>query len=303
VPFDACILATGSSYAGGIKPQRERSIQERLATMEREHARLAAARSVIVVGGGLVGVELAAEIAAGFKEKDQKSIRLVDRSKEVVKEMPPRARNLIAKWLTSHGVELLLSKSIEKIGDKEVVLETGEVLTADIVYRCLGAPPNSAPLTASSPASLDMRGAVLVDESLRVEGWENLFAVGDCMVQPSQPEMKSGWIAEQNAIVAAANVRLLLQNKPLVRYPDAVAGPNAKTSKPICVSLGRHHGVFALNWLVIGGPVGGELAAAAKWMIEWTQLLRARGSATGAGFYRVMEPCVRWASRHLLRET
>ena len=67
------------------------------------------------------------------------------------------------------------------------------------------------------------------------------------------------------------------------RYPEAVAGRNAKPAKIICVSLGRHHGVFALNWLVIGGPIGGELAAAAKWMIEWTQLLRARGTATGSG--------------------
>ena len=295
VEFDACIMATGSSYAGAVKPNHERTVDERLATMVREHARLNAAQSVIVVGAGLVGVELAAEIAAEYR--GAKSVRLVDANAEMLRGAPERAQRLVARWLSAHGVEALLGRRVSKIGETEVQLEGGATLTADVVYKCLGSPPNCAPLAPSSPLSLDARGAALVDETLRVRGWRNLFAVGDCMTMPSCPEPKSGWLAEQHAIVAAANVRALLRRRPLARYPDAVAGRGARSARPVCISLGPHHAVFALNWLVIGGPVGGELAAAAKWLIERTQLLRARGSAVGAAFYRLMEPSMRWASR------
>ncbi|KAK9822189.1 hypothetical protein WJX81_000294 [Elliptochloris bilobata] len=62
--FDYCILCCGSDYAMPIKAAQsmQASVRERQLDYQRSHSNLAAARSILVVGAGDVGVELAAEI-------------------------------------------------------------------------------------------------------------------------------------------------------------------------------------------------------------------------------------------------
>jgi len=63
VPFDFLVLATGSTYSPPLTKD------ERVKEYEAEAAKLKAANSVLIVGGGPVGVELAGEIAVDFPEK------------------------------------------------------------------------------------------------------------------------------------------------------------------------------------------------------------------------------------------
>ncbi|KAI9221813.1 hypothetical protein BC828DRAFT_414547 [Blastocladiella britannica] len=66
VPFDYCVLATGSSYPSGIKAAATLSATYRARSLALDHERLRRARNVLVIGGGTVGVEIAAEIASVF---------------------------------------------------------------------------------------------------------------------------------------------------------------------------------------------------------------------------------------------
>ncbi|EKX44437.1 hypothetical protein GUITHDRAFT_109558 [Guillardia theta CCMP2712] len=70
IPFDYCLLAMGSSYNGAIRPRREeKTMSCRAMTWMHENSKLQQAPSALVVGAGLVGVELAAEIIAVYPSK------------------------------------------------------------------------------------------------------------------------------------------------------------------------------------------------------------------------------------------
>ena len=62
--FDVGVVATGSTIRGfgNLKVAERRSMDERANEWRQEHERLTAARSVVVIGGGPSGVELAGEI-------------------------------------------------------------------------------------------------------------------------------------------------------------------------------------------------------------------------------------------------
>ena len=65
MPFDYCILALGSSYKSTIKT-RNASLEYRWKQLSAQRDLLASSSSVLIIGGGLVGCELATDIADAF---------------------------------------------------------------------------------------------------------------------------------------------------------------------------------------------------------------------------------------------
>lgn len=77
VPFSFLIVCSGSTYASPIKPRvgsmeggAELRMQGRLSGLRETAQRVQDASSVLIVGGGTVGVELAAEVGAGERERE-----------------------------------------------------------------------------------------------------------------------------------------------------------------------------------------------------------------------------------------
>ena len=68
LPYDYLVIATGTSYQSDIKTDGT-SIEHRRRSYEIEHQRIADAPATVVVGGGLVGTELALDIATYFPGK------------------------------------------------------------------------------------------------------------------------------------------------------------------------------------------------------------------------------------------
>ena len=68
IDYDAIIVCTGRGYATPIRASQEgRSFLGRINEIEKEKKRIEEAKTILVVGGGLVGVELAADIASRSK--------------------------------------------------------------------------------------------------------------------------------------------------------------------------------------------------------------------------------------------
>lgn len=68
IPYDAMIICTGVPYAAPIRsaPVLQASLQNRFLEIEEYRKKLSSANRVIISGGGLVGVELAAEISVRY---------------------------------------------------------------------------------------------------------------------------------------------------------------------------------------------------------------------------------------------
>lgn len=280
VDFDYLILATGADYSKPVTPSsQEHTLAARAATWQMEAARVQAAGSVLVLGGGAVGAELAAEIICHFP---QKRVTIVDAYQHLLPLFPRKTGIYAEQWFRDHGVELVLGEMLEKWDESSCTTKSGRVLQADLVYVCFGMRCNSQCVSGGKLASsLGPRRDVLVNEFLQVEGQQQVFAIGDVMSHPAG-EIKQAYYAEMNGAVAAENIIHHARGLPLLRYPEAMAGAQISPLVYV-VSLGRHDGSLGFNKLVVNGI----LAAILKWIVEWTKVRQMEGSPIGMAVWKL----------------
>ena len=144
VPYDYLVLAVGSTYADPIKPlESEPTLRARAASWEQAAAKLAAASTVIIVGAGPVGVELAGEILTVFP---QKRVTFVDMARTILPGFSESAASYTKAWFAARGAEMRLGEAIDQISSNSLLLKSGELLEADVVYKCVRMmPPHGDP--------------------------------------------------------------------------------------------------------------------------------------------------------------
>lgn len=216
VAADFVVLASGSSYPYPAKLDTD-STAEALARQAATRAELAAARQVLLVGAGPVGLELAGEITDQWPDKP---VTVVDIATDVLGgRYTPELRAALRGQLAERGVRLLLGSPLTgqpavQPGvrqDFAVRTANGTVVEADIWFRCHGVVPSSDYLSGGLAAARRADGFVEVDEQLRVAGAANVFAIGDVT---AVPEPKRSKAASDHAGVVAANIRALAAGRP-----------------------------------------------------------------------------------------
>ncbi len=144
--------------------------------------RLADARDVVVIGGGFIGLELAAAAASLGK-----SVRVL----EALPRLMSRAVSGVLSDFyrdvhTSRGVGISLGVTVREIAVRngrvsEVVLTDGTVYPADLVLVGIGILPNTE---LAAAAGLAVANGILVDAQLRTED-HCIYAIGDCADHPN----------------------------------------------------------------------------------------------------------------------
>lgn len=232
IAYDYLVIATGHDDR---LPQTR---PERLEQYKSENEEIKASGSILIVGGGPTGVELASEIAVDFREK---RVTLVHNGSRLLEFIGPKAASKTLEWLKSKKVEVKLQQSIDldniSVGSKSYVTSRGETIKADCVLLCTGKQPGSAWLSETMlKGNIDGFGRLKVDENLRVKGCKNIFAIGDIT---DIKELKQGYLAQKHALIVAKNLKLLLtlggkESKMSVYKPNSIK---------VIVSLGRHDAV------------------------------------------------------------
>lgn len=294
VDFDYLLLATGSDYRQPITPAASEVTRvDRRRTWDAAAARVRGAASVIILGGGAVGTELAAEIVCHFPDK---RVTIVDGQQHLVPLFPRDTCRHTEKWFRDHGVDLVLGQMLQGWDETSCTLKSGRVLEADTVFVCFGMRSNSQSVAGGDVSgSLDQRGYVRSNAHFQVEGHDNIFAVGDVVSHPSR-EIKQAYYAEMNGKAAAINVLRAAAGQPLLTYPDDLAGAPVMPLVYV-VSLGRFDGSLGFNWLVINGA----LAAVVKWVLEWTKVKQMEGRPIGLAVWAFGDWVSFLLSRTLLR--
>ena len=168
------------TYRGRIwKQHRCSAHQANLFFLDTECEKIKAANTILIIGGGPTGVELAAEIAVDFPEKN---LKLIHRGSRLMEFVGFKASQKALNWLTSKKVEVILQQSISMQSISEGVYRTsgGETIAADCHFMCTGKPIGSEWLKETVLTnSLDIHGRLMVDKHMRVRGFKNVFAVGD----------------------------------------------------------------------------------------------------------------------------
>ncbi len=256
-PYDYLIIASGSTYNSPIK-ERDLVIASRADELREYAQRLEKAASVLIIGGGLVGVELAAEIIVRYP---QKKITVVHANNELIERNPSRARAYARQFLERRGVTLLFGERVLGKKKKRYVTNKKRELSADLAFLCTGIKPNYEFLKKNFSASLTSNHAVKVTPTLQVEGRQNIFAAGDIS---SIPEEKTAQNAEKQAEMVVRNIYHCEKKEILEEY----------RSEPriMVISLGKWDGMLVYKNFVLTGLIPGLL----KQGIEWKTMQRYR---------------------------
>lgn len=174
---DLIVAATGSTYARPFKPLSP-STAAFVGDSRAAHAALVAARTVAIVGGGAVGVELAGEIAIGFPDK---AVSLFASSPGLIAGFTPKLSAALAEQLQAKGVRLHLGSPVTglQVTDQPFAgafAVQGQTIAADLVFPAIGTHPVAAPIAGAGRAA---SGRMTVDPWLRPAGMQGVFALGD----------------------------------------------------------------------------------------------------------------------------
>ena len=199
----------------------------------------------VFVGGGHAGLEALAELqdfAADAMERYPRArlhgMRwvLVEASDRVLPETDAGLAEYALRELRGRGIDIRLGTTLEEVTATSARLSTGETLPTHTAVWTAGVAPHPSLRGLSVP--LDERGRVPVDECLRVEGTERVWAVGDCAAVPKPEGGISPGTAQQavrQGPAAARNIaaELGVGSPQPFRYRD----------KASFVNLGRYKAV------------------------------------------------------------
>ena len=259
LPYDQCVLAFGAQPSGLSRvpgalehAQPFYSAADAMAVRDRvRELRESSERSILrvsVVGGGYIGVELAANLASALPA-DELLLTLVHRSEHVLPDATEHSRNEAERRLTEAGVDLVLKTSVAAVSadslrllpleselssiEKELASagtdeeeEPGYSLPADLTLWTAGSQPASIVSQLGLP--LDASGRITVDSTLRVDGKPRLFALGDATSVTDASGAQAPPTAQaamQQADYAAWNVRAAMrEGSPMLPFRYANLG-------------------------------------------------------------------------------
>ncbi len=231
-------------------------VLRRLEVAEAETEARAVARNLtfVFIGAGYAGVEALAELLDLVRDALRYYPRLrsapqrwvlVEAAPKILPEIPRRLGEYAADQLLKRGVEIHVGTTLDSIVDGVARLSDGSELPTDTLVWTAGVRAN--PLLARLGLPLDERGRVRVDATLRVEGHERVWALGDCARVPN--EATPGRFDPPTSQHALRQARRLAKNlrreARAYRYRDLGMG----------ATLGRHKGILS----VVGVPLRGFL--------------------------------------------
>ena len=205
LPYDYLVLATGAQtdYFGNESVRRNafglKELGEGLALRNRVLSHFEASRwikeadqrkamlTVVVVGGGPTGVEMAGAyselirlvLRKDFRDLDLSEVRvmLLEASDHLLVQFSPELRDAALHSLESKGVEVRLGSKVAQVTKDTITLADGEEIRAGTVIWTAGV--RASDVGAALETELARQGRVPVGRTLQVPGHPNAFVIGD----------------------------------------------------------------------------------------------------------------------------
>jgi NADH dehydrogenase len=305
IPYDQLVVATGSAYNYFGHPEwaRHAPAPKSIADARLIRARLLKAfedaeicpdptrrtelMTIVVVGGGPTGVEMAGTVAELARHTLTGNFRRIDPSKArvILIEATPRLLGAFPESLSAYakralerlGVEVRLGIAVQAIDETGVQLDGEHIAAATVIW---GAGIRAAPGADWLGGTDDRIGRIPVEPNLAVRGHADIFAIGDValFLQDGAPLPALAQVAQQEGYYLGHQLRRTAKPAPF-RYhtkgDTAVIGRNAAV-----YSFRKFHLTGFIAWLL--------------WSIVHIYLL--------IGFERRTSVMLQWIWRYLTRE-
>ena len=201
------------------------------AAVEKDPVIRKALLTVVIAGGGATGVELAGMVAE-FKQcllgmdypelkEDFMKIHIVESSPHLLAPMSAASQNSAYKQLKRLNVDIRLNTRVTQYEHNLVQLSTGdEIQTATLIWA-VGV--KAAQFPGIDERSLSKKGRMITDSHNLVQGYHNIFAIGDISVQYTDPRFPSGHPqlaqpAIQQGRRLAKNLIRMAKEKPMIDF-------------------------------------------------------------------------------------
>lgn len=246
--YSALVLATGSQpflpNIPGIDAHRVYTFRD-LNDTQQLMARLATARHVVVIGGGLLGLET----ARAMSRCDTRITVIQQADRLMNRQLDSDAAALLTDNIRQQGIDVLLGEGVREVVCTEqrgrpqvsgVRLRNGQLLDCDTVVVSAGIKPN---IDLARRAGIVVGQGIAVDETLATSA-PNVYAIGECAEFRRQLH---GLVApgyEQAAVLAAG-----LCGEP-GRYLGSVAATQLKVVGLPVFSIGETEAEGRRSWRI-----------------------------------------------------
>jgi NADH:ubiquinone reductase (H+-translocating) len=206
----------------------------------------------VFVGAGYAGVEglaelqdFAAQAIDLYPRCRAQGMRwvLAEAKDRIMQEVPPGLSEFAARELRARGIEVRTETTMKEITERDATLSDGEQIPARTVVWTAGVKPSPAVARLGLP--LDRGGRIVVDRTMRVEGHEHVWAIGDCAAVPdparkgqscpptAQHAIRQGRLVARNILATLGNGRL----RPF-RYRTKGVVAELGDNKAVALTLG-----------------------------------------------------------------
>lgn len=175
--YDKLVLATGASaFVPPVAGHEMMLTLNSQQAYQAGEAQLRDAKRVLIVGGGLIGTELAMDFSRAGK-----AVTLIDSAASLLASlMPPEVSSRLQHCLTERGIHLLLKSQLESLERTDAgilaCVNGGRRVAVDAVIAAAGLRPETA---LARQAQLTVNRGVVVDRYLQTSD-ANIYALGDC---------------------------------------------------------------------------------------------------------------------------
>lgn len=185
-------------------------------------------KSAVIAGGGFIGLEMAEALA-----KRGMKVHVVEKMPHVMALMDAEIAGFVQQEMDAYGLVLHANVGVKEIATKQVTLDNGESLVADMVLLSIGVRP-TLQLAMDAGLKVGEAGGLLVDSYLQTED-PSIYAAGDMVeiehkvhhgkvrIPLAGPANRQGRIVAENALGGRHSYQGSLGTS-IVRVFDAVAG-------------------------------------------------------------------------------
>lgn len=209
--------------------------------------------TINIVGGGLSGVELAAELR---ESRPDLNIAILDRGERVLSAFPAKLSQYVEEWFHHHQVQTLGRVSVSHV-EKDALFNGTEEILSDVTVWTAGIQPVKVVQELTVPK--DRGGRIILDEYYRVPDYPEVYVIGDCASLPFAPSAQAaGAQGEQVAQV----IQALWRGETPKLHPIRLKGTLG--------SLGKKAGFGLMGQRSVKGRVPRILKSGVLWMSKRT---------------------------------
>ena len=177
--FDKLVLATGArAFIPNISGVDQSGVYSfrNLRDAELLYARTSSAKHIVIIGGGLLGIETAKALL-----KNNTKVTIVQQGPHLMnKQLDSKAASLLAENLFNLGIRVITNTGVRHINGNGrvngVILRNRELIESDTVLFCSGISPN---MEIARSARLRVNRGITVNDKMQTSH-DDVYAIGEC---------------------------------------------------------------------------------------------------------------------------